>query len=75
MVATGAGRGALPTVVLAVGGGAGDPERLQELPRSGGIRLAAGFCEVVAAPGSAEPALGPELRAMAFGRHLPLPVQ
>ena len=30
--------GALPAVVPAVGRGAGDPQRLQELPRSGGIR-------------------------------------
>ena len=42
--------GALSALVPTVGGCAGDPERLQELSRSGGLRLAAGFCEAVAAP-------------------------
>lgn len=68
-------RGSLTAVVPSVGCCAGDLERLQELPRSGGIRLAAGFCEAVAAPGVAEPDPGLELQALALGRHLPLPVQ
>ena len=68
-------KGEWPSVVPAISGGAGHPELLQELSRSGGLHLAACFCAAVSAPGSTEQSPGPELQAITFGRHLSLPVQ
>jgi len=48
------------------GGGARDPQWLQEIPRSGGL------CQ--ASPGSAQLGAGPEFQALAFRCHLSVPV-
>ena len=60
-------RGARHLMLPAAHHGARDEQRLQELPRSEGLRQAAS--------GSTDRGLGPELQALAVRCHLPLPVQ